>query len=300
VDAKDALAASSADTTNLGAAFGAAGAVFGVMGGAFGVAGAAAGMGNAEAGKGLGTGGKFAGYAGSGLGVVKTIADAAAAAKEGGLGGGLGVLGAVASLAGTALGVVSAEGAGGVDIEERASGKIKMVAGNTLSGSAPLGISFKTATKFSVSATVQAKFETLSFSVTAGAKASITGYGSVGLKSLVKVSAEAPLFSVKAAKFDHKGASFTSTVAKVRFACAQMVVTGRAQVDKELRVKGPAIIDKVTTMKDHVKAMRDAKIKGKQEVDGTATIKGNVTAKSSVKVSDKVKSSSIDTDALKA
>lgn len=247
--------------------------------------------------KDVGTISKVGGYSGASLGGLKSIAEVVAAVKSRDVAAGLD---AGLSLLGSGLGVYSAEGAGGVDIEERASGNIKMVAGNSISGSAPLGISFKTATAFSVAATVQAKFETLVFAVTAGVKAGITGWGIVSLKSLAKISSEAPLFTINAAKFEHTGASFKVQAPYVEFDSWNTIMTGNAIIQSNIRVEGTAAFHKAATFSEQVKMAKNVRIQGDQSVRGNVNVGGGIKTKTDLIANGKVKSASIKTNAFQA
>ncbi len=250
----------------------------------------------------VGTGGKKAttvlGVAKGAAGLYKAINDGDAA----------GIVTAIAGLGGAGIDAAAAGGfgaaakaaigAGGVDIEERASGKITMVAGNSISGTAPLGISFKTATKFSVTAALQAKIETLAFSATAMLKATMTGYASAKVKSYAKADIEAPLVKVKApAKATVVSPLITldgqTTVTKNLLVQQStrvkrnLHVDGNTTIDKKLQVKGQSALD------DQVTAKKNVTVLGQLLVKKVANLKDNVNIDGNLKVKGTVKSKNI-------
>jgi hypothetical protein len=222
------------------------------------------------------------------VGLYKAIKDGdpagIATAAAGLLGAGIDAA-AAGGLGGAAKAAI---GAGGVDIEERASGKITMVAGNSISGMAPLGISFKTATKFSVTAGLAAKIETMAFSATAMLKATMTGYASVKMKSYAKADIEAPLVKVKAKAKATVVSPFITLDGQTNVTKNLLVeqstrvkrnlrVDGNTTIDKKLQVKGQSSLD------DQVTAKKNVTVLGQLVVKKIVTIKDDVKIKGTVK-----------------
>lgn len=201
----------------------------------------------------------------------------AAAGGAGAIAGALkGDFGAVASgISSMITGGATAAGGAAADIEERASGSIKMIAGKKISGIAPLGIDFKTPGKFQVKALLVTDFTTVTFSNYALAKFEV--------KSLYQIKTTSAQFEV-----DAKGAATVSTK-KFTGKAARITQDGVTHVKKKLEVTGNvSLADELTVYKD-VTLKAKLLVKGATHIHGKFTVEQDVTVKSNVSSNKKVK-----------
>jgi hypothetical protein len=201
--------------------------------------------------------------------------------------GAMGVVGAVATGdIGSAISGISSiisgtsalggAGAGGADVEARASTWIKYVAGKKISGLAPLGIDFKTPAKFEARALAVTDFTTLVFSNYALAKFEVK------CLDQVKTTSSKYDFSAKATADIECGASFTGKSAAIKddgvvVVTKKLTVKGDTTMDKTLEVKQLAKFKDTLTVKEAVT------VKGKIQVENTVVIKDRTTVKGATK-----------------
>jgi hypothetical protein len=188
---------------------------------------------------------------------------------------------AVSGLSGMVSGgsgvAAAAGGGGGADIEERASANIKMVAATKISGTAPVGIDFKTANKFSVNAALVVDFTTITWGAFAAAKFEVKSMGAVKTaSSTLEMKAKAT------GKIDCK-ASFTAKAPLI-------TVDGVTTVTKTLTVKGDSTlnanlqVDKNATLKGELLVQKTSTLKSTLTVHKASTLKANVTAEKNLAV----------------
>jgi cytoskeletal protein CcmA (bactofilin family) len=205
-----------------------------------------------------------------------------------GLGGVAGIVGglakqdfgAVASgVSSLVSGSAAVAGGGGADLEERATGSIKMIAGKKITGLAPLGIDFKTPGKFQVKALLVTDFTTVTFSNYALAKFEV--------KSLYQIKTTSLKFEV-----DSKSAVKVDTE---KFTGKSKFITqdGVTHVKKTLLVTGDvSLVDTLTVYKD-VTLKGKLTVKGEAHIHGKVTVEQDVTVKSNLSSNKKVKTKDI-------
>lgn len=201
----------------------------------------------------------------------------AASGAVGALAGALkGDFGAVASgISSMITGGATAGGGAAADIEERASGSIKMVAGKKISGIAPLGIDFKTPGKFQVKALLVTDFTTVTFSNYALAKFEV--------KSLYQIKTTSAQFEV-----DVKGAA-TVTTKNFTGKAVRITQDGVTHVRKKLLVTGNVSLADELTVYEDVTLKAKLLVKGATHIHGTLTVEQDVTVKSNLSSNRKVK-----------
>jgi cytoskeletal protein CcmA (bactofilin family) len=176
---------------------------------------------------------------------------------------------AVASIAAfgnlTALATaVGYPGDGAPDIEERASGNIKMVAGKKISGVAPAIISSKTPGKFEVKALAVTDFTTVLFTNFALAKFEVKALDAFKTTSAIfEIEADV---AVEIKTKDFKGKS------------TQITMDGHTKVTESMEVMGK------TTCNADLQVEHDAKLTGMLNVTGKTEVKGTLTVKKNTKV----------------
>ncbi len=230
--------------------------------------------------------------AAKGLGGVIEAGAGMAGMMSGAMKGDLGsVVSGISGMISGSAGVAGAAGAGGVDIEERASGNIKMVAGMKISGTAPIGIDFKTANKFSVNAALVVDFTTITWGTFAAAKFEVKSFGSVKTASSKlemkhatgKIDCKAN-FTAKAPVITIDG--FT-TVTKNLTVKKNTYLKGKLTVDKDTLLKAKLQVDKNSNLKGTLTVHKASTLKGAVSAEKTLTVKGNTKLKGNLKVSGK-------------
>ena len=160
--------------------------------------------------------------------------------------------------------VAAAGGGGGPDIEERASGNIKMVAGKKISGVAPAIISSKTPGKFEVKALAVTDFTTVLFTNFALAKCEVKALDAFKTTSAIfEIEADVAV-EIKTKNFKGKAKLIT--------------MDGHTKVTESMEVMG------MTTCNADLHVERDAKLTGKLNVTGKTEVKGTLTVKKNTKV----------------
>lgn len=177
---------------------------------------------------------------------------------------------------------------GSTDIEERAADNIKLVAGRKISGTAALGVEFKTANKFSVSAAAAAEFTTIAFSVAAALKAEIKAIAKIAGKTFGKIEFDDSIGEWKnKAKLDLKAPTVTvdgkMVVTKNSYLQARLTVRQKTQLRDELEVfnkthlKNELKVDKETQLMDKLTVKKHTKMEASASIMGNAFCKKNLT-----------------------
>lgn len=201
---------------------------------------------------------------------------------------------AAASIAG-AFGLTSkALGGGGgaapADIEARASGSIKQVANKKISGNAPDGIEWKTATKYTVNAVSAVDFGTTNWGAFAAAKFEVKCGGASELKcrrfefvgkAMGKVTADG-MMTIQAPD--------SELVAAVTYMTKTLTVKGKTTLHKKLTVKSDSVFYQKLTVendaeyKDALKVEKIADFKNDVKVNGKFMGHGDLRVKAEVKL----------------
>ena len=211
-------------------------------------------------------------------------------AASGGLGALAGALrldfGAVASGVSSMIGGgAAAAGGGGADIVERASANIKMVAGKKISGTAPLGIDFKTPGKLQVKALLVTDFTTVCFSNYALAKFEV--------KSLYQIKTTSSTFEIDvktAAAIDTK--TFTGKAVLITEDGVTRV-TKTLEVAQAVKLADTLTVDKDATLEGKLTVRGAAHVHGKLTVEQDVTVKTNISMNKKVKTKDYVAKSRV-------
>ncbi len=210
------------------------------------------------------------------------MAAGAAGALSGAMKGDLGSV--ISGVSGMISGGSAAGGGGGVDIEERASGNIKMVAAKKITGTAPIGIDFKTANKFSVTAALVVDFTTISWGAFAAAKFEVKSFGTVkttssklemkakatgSIKCGATLTAKAPLITIDG----------DTTVTKTLTVKKDTDLKANLKVKKNTTLKGELLVKKKTTLENTLTVSKLATFKNNVHADKNVIVKNNAVVK---------------------
>ena len=187
------------------------------------------------------------------------------------------VVSGLSGMIGGGAGLAGAAGGGGVDIEERASGSIKMVSASKITGTAPIGIDFKTANKFSVTAALVVDFTTISWGTFAAAKFEVKSMGAV------KTSSSTLEMKAKATGKITCGVSLTAKAPVVTID-GDTTVTKTLTVKKDTHLKAKLLVDNNTKMKGELLVEKKTTLKNVLTVHSRTTLKANMTAEKSIVV----------------
>lgn len=188
-----------------------------------------------------------------------------------------GLSGMLSGSAGAAAAAAAATGGGGVDIEERASGNIKMVSASKITGTAPIGIDFKTANKFSVTAALVVDFTTITWGTFAAAKFEVKSMGAV------KTASSTLEMKAKATGKITCGTSLTAKATIVTID-GDTTVTKTLTVKKDTHLKAKLLVDNNTKMKGELLVEKKTTLKNVLTVHSRTTLKANMTAEKSIVV----------------
>ncbi len=152
-----------------------------------------------------------------------------------------------------------------------------MVAATKISGTAPVGIDFKTANKFSVNAALVVDFTTITWGAFAAAKFEVKSMGAVKTaSSTLEMKAKAT------GKIDCK-ASFTAKAPLITID-GDTTVTKTLTVNKDTRLKAKLQVDKNSKLKGELLVEKKTTLKNTLTVHSRSTLKANVTAEKNVTV----------------